>query len=164
MNILNFSYKKADAYWVTSFFSTFAVYMKNIIQKIFSLALALLLLASTTSWRVEKHFCMGHLVAVALFTEARSCGMDMEMDSDTAIESDELKSCCSQEVIIIDGQDKLKLSFNDINLDQQFFLVALTAYYLDLFPAHTDRNVSNTDYPPPLLVKDIYILDQVFLI
>lgn len=138
--------------------------MKNIIQKIFSFALALLLLASTTSWRVEKHFCMGHLVDIAFFTEARSCGMDMEMDDDAATEFDELKSCCSQEVIVIDGQDKLKLSFNDINLEHQFFLVALTAHYLDLFPLRANRIVSDTNYPPPLLVKDIYILDQVFLI
>ncbi len=136
--------------------------MKNVLHRVFSVSLALLLLASTTSWRVEKHFCMGHLVDIALFSNAKSCGMDME--NDPISEQEEFMSCCSQEVIIVDGQDNLKLSFNDFNFDQQVFLVAITNYYFDLFEEPSQLKILLSHYPPPILTKDIHILDQVFLI
>ncbi len=138
--------------------------MKNALHKFLSVAMALMLLASTTSWRVEKHFCMGHLVDIALFSEAKSCGMDMEMDDQHTTELKESKSCCSEEVILADGQDKLKLSLNDIQLDQQLFLVTLTSYYLNLFYESSQENTPALHYPPPVIVKDIHVLDQVFLI
>lgn len=139
--------------------------MKSAVHKLLSVAMALLLLASTTSWRVEKHYCMGHLVDIALFSEAKSCGMDMEADMEETNEIvKQSKSCCSEEVIAIAGQDKVKLSFNDIHLDQQLFIVALTGYYFHLFEGPSQDTTSTTHYPPPLIVKDIHVLDQVYLI
>ncbi len=105
---------------------------------------------------------MGHLVDIALFSEAQTCGMDME--NDPISEQEEFMSCCSQEVIIVDGQDNLKLSFNDFNFDQQVFLVAITNYYFDLFEEPSKLKILRSHYPPPILIKDIHILDQVFLI
>lgn len=124
--------------------------------------MVLLLLASTTSWKVEKHFCMGHLIDIAFFSSAQDCGMAMNMDSNRSNESE--NSCCSNEIIVIDGQDDLKLSINDLDLEQQLFLVAFTSSYIDLFIGLKEQVVPSEQYPPPLLVKDIYMLDQVFLI
>lgn len=128
----------------------------------FSIAMALLLLASTTSWTVGKHYCMGHLIDVSLFEKAENCGMDMPMpDSDIAVmERDD--SCCSDELIVVEGQDDLKLSFDEIDLDQQLFLVALA--YINLLQVQTEQYVPHEHYPPPLLVKDIQLLDEIFLI
>ena len=125
--------------------------------------MVVLLLASTVSWTVGKHYCMGRLMNVSLFEHAENCGMDMDGMTETSF-SDEKKSCCSDEVIVIEGQDDLKLSFEDISFDKQQFLVAYTFSYLDLFEGFEEQQVSFHRYSPPLLVKDIQLLDEVFLI
>ena len=125
--------------------------------------MALLLLLSTISWKVEKHYCMGHLVDVAFFLEADTCGMEINSDKDDIISQDVI-SCCDDEVIVIDGQDDLKLSFDDISLDQQLFLVAFTSSYFNLFEGIDENVVPFKDYSPPPLIRDIQILDQSFLI
>ncbi|MFS4468553.1 HYC_CC_PP family protein [Maribacter sp. 2210JD10-5] len=134
--------------------------MKAILHKIFCSAMAFLLLASTVSWKVEKHYCMGHLMDTALFTEASSCGMDVAMMD----MGESKKSCCTDEIIIIEGQEDLQFSLNDISLEQQQFLVAFTFSYSGLFQLETEQSVPEDTYPPPILVKDIQLLDQVFLI
>ncbi|WP_411028866.1 HYC_CC_PP family protein [Spongiimicrobium sp. 3-5] len=135
--------------------------MKGVFHKIASVAMALLLLASTTSWMVGKHYCMGHLVDIAFFTEADRCGMEADLTKDTLVEK---MSCCDDEVIAIDGQDDLKLSFNDLSLDNSIFLAAFTFTFIDLFEGLAEHIVPHDTYPPPILVKNIQLLDQVFLI
>ena len=46
------------------------------LHKIFSLSMALLVLMSTVSVTIEKHFCGDHLVDVAIFSDAEKCGME----------------------------------------------------------------------------------------
>jgi len=126
--------------------------------------MAFLLLASTTTWTVEKHFCMGHLVDLAFFADAEACGMAMESMNDDDLTMQQESSCCSDEVIFIDGQDDLKMSFDNLDADQQFSLIAFTHSYTNLFNGSAQQHVANEYYPPPLLVRDIQLLDQVFLI
>lgn len=126
--------------------------------------MVVLLLLSTTSWKVEKHYCMGHLMDVAFFSDVDTCGMDMDMSDRSDSQMQQEDSCCSDEVIVIDGQDDLKLSFNNLSLDQRSFMVAFTYSYIDLFETLTEQVVPHKHYPPPILVKDIQLLDEVFLI
>lgn len=124
--------------------------------------MALILLASTVSWTVGKHYCMGRLMNIALFEHAEDCGMEAAygLMEDIAVEN----HCCKDESVTIQGQDDLKLSFNDLDVGQQSFLVAFTHSYIDLFVNWEERLVPQELYPPPLLVKDIQLLDNVFLI
>ena len=138
--------------------------MKEVLHKIFSITMARLLLLSTISWKVEKHYCMGRLMDVALFVDVANCGMDMASMDDGALDGIEKKSCCDDEVFVVDGQDDLKLSFNNLDTKQQFFLIAHTYLYLRIFKIQKEQPVPNEKYPPPLLVKDIHSLDQVYLI
>jgi hypothetical protein len=138
--------------------------MKAIISKGVSIVMALLLLVSTTSWMVGKHYCMGHLVSVSLFAHAKDCGMDMGTSTNDTSQLETEGSCCSDQIIVVEGQDHLKISFNDNNLVPQPFLTALAYSYLALFKAQVERPVPHEHYPPPLLFKDIHVLDQVFLI
>ncbi|MBT8297448.1 MAG: hypothetical protein HKP42_13400 [Maribacter sp.] len=125
--------------------------------------MAFLLLASTTTWKVEKHFCMGHLVDLAFFTDAEDCGMSMQSMNDATTQQLE-DSCCSEEVILIDGQDDLKIAFDNLSVDQQFFLIAFAYSKTTLFNVSAQKRAANEYYPPPILVRDIQLLDQVFLI
>ena len=124
--------------------------------------MALLLLLSTVSWTVDKHLCMGRVMDVALFTKAQDCGMDVAMKvlGDDFVEN----HCCDDESFTMQGQDNLKLSLTDLSLDNQAFLIVFSQTYFQLFTATSERDVPLDTYPPPLLVKDIQLLDSVFLI
>lgn len=138
--------------------------MKAIVQKFISFSMVILLLASTTSWKVEKHFCMGHLVDMAFFLDAEDCDMSSELinDGESGIQ-DEI-SCCSDDVIYIAGQDDLTFSFDTFDIGQQSFMIAKVQSFIALFSASTVHPVPYEHYPPPILVKNLQLLDQVFLI
>ncbi len=124
--------------------------------------MAVMLLLSTVSWTIEKHTCMGRVMDVALFAKAQDCGMDAAMQS---MEDESLENhCCGDETLTLQGQDDLKITFNDISLDQQVSLVAFTTAYLALLVPTEQQTSINEYYPPPLLVKDIQLLDETFLI
>jgi len=138
--------------------------MREVFHKITSITMALLLLLSTVSWKVEKHYCMGRLMDVALFTDVDTCGMDMSMAMFDENLGETISSCCTDEVVFVDGQDDLKISFNDLQVEQQSFLIALTYSYLRVLVDLKEQPVPHEQYPPPILVKDIQLLDEVFLI
>jgi len=126
--------------------------------------MALLLLLSTVSWKVEKHYCMGRLMDIALFTDADTCGMDMYVAMANENLNENKNSCCDDEVVFVEGQDDLKISFNDLDVKKQSFLVAFTYSYLSILQDVSEQAVPNEQYPPPILVKDIQLLDETFLI
>ena len=131
-------------------------------HKVFSVAMALLVLLSTISFTMEKHFCGDTLIDVAIFSKVNSCGMDMEVVSKI---SSEKKSCCKDELEIVKGQDQLKkASFEDLYVDQQFFLTTIYYSYINLFEGLPELVIPHKNYSPPNLVADIQVLDQVFII
>lgn len=136
--------------------------MKGKLYKIISITMAILLLSSTVSWTVDKHLCLGRVMDIAFFSEADDCGMAAVMTNqkDENIEN----HCCDDESFTIQGQDDLKPSFNDISFDQQLFLVAFTSSYIGSFTVLEEHSIPEQYYPPPIRIKDIQLLDQVFLI
>jgi hypothetical protein len=138
--------------------------VKKVFQKIMSISLALLLLVSTTSWKVEKHYCMGHLMDISFFTASNSCGIEIDLskDNDTSIQYE--NSCCADVTILMQGQDDLALSYNDFTIDHQQFFIAFAYSYFDNLQTETFQTVKYNYYPPPLIVKDIQLFDKVFLI
>ena len=138
--------------------------MKDALHKIVSIAMVFLLLLSTISWKVEKHYCMGRLMDMALFVDVADCGMGTAYNENSQNFDETKQPCCDDEVIFIDGQDDLKIAFNDLDTDQQSFLIAFKHSYLNLFYVQTEKPVPFEQYPPPILVKDIQLLDEVFLI
>ena len=72
-------------------------------------------------------------------------------------------SCCTDQQLIIDGQDELQDGFQGLNLEQTLFLTAFTYGYCALFKYQTP-NLTPTDYPPPILQRDVQVWHQTFLI
>ncbi|SDD89416.1 hypothetical protein SAMN05421636_102247 [Pricia antarctica] len=126
--------------------------------------MALIVLFSTFSFTVEQHYCGDFLVDYSLFGKAESCGMDVQKDMHPERSGLSQKDCCSDEMLSIDGQDNLKLSFDKLSFAQLQFVASFVYSYLNLFEGLPENIVSFSDYPPPLLVKDIQVLDQTFLI
>src|SRR5690606_6136528 len=94
--------------------SLYLLVMQPVFQKIMSPLMALLVLFSTMSFTVDMHFCGGHLVDKAIFSEVEKCGM--EMDSKTAEDTVQKPSCCEDISITVEGQEELKLSFDKYEL------------------------------------------------
>jgi len=136
--------------------------MKQIFQKITSSLMALLVLVSTFSFTVDKHFCGSLLVDQAIFTKAASCGMDMHSSSEKMMMDEE--NCCSNQNITVEGQDQLKLSFSSLDFDQQVFFTVFTFSYINLFEGLPQQIIPYKNYTPPLLVKDLPVLNDTFLI
>lgn len=137
------------------------MYQKTI-HNIFSVTIALLVLLSTISFTIEKHFCGDTLIDVAVFSAVNTCGMDIEAIS---VVSSDKKNCCKDELELVKGQDKLKkTSFEDLHVDQQVFLATLVYSYNNLFEGLPKQILPHNDYSPPNLVADIQVLDQVFII
>lgn len=119
--------------------------------------MAILVLFSTVSFTIEKHYCAGNLIDVAIFTEVDKCGDNMEELS--------MKSCCMDEVEVIKGQDELKYSsFEEIDFEKQIFLTTFVYSYTNLYESLPKQIIPFKDYSPPNLVYDIQVLDQIFLI
>ncbi|WP_037316829.1 hypothetical protein [Salegentibacter sp. Hel_I_6] len=130
--------------------------MKKAFQHSISVAMAFLVLFSTFSFTVDKHFCGSFLVDKAIFSEAKTCGMQMETSTED--------SCCTNEKVAVEGQDELKHQFDSLDLNQQVFLAGFTYSYIYIFKDLSKESFPFKDYSPPLLVKDIQLTDQVFLI
>lgn len=120
--------------------------------------MALLVLFSTVSFTVDKHFCGKILVDQAVFSEAKTCGMHADDSSEAE------DTCCDEEKVIVEGQKELKISFDDLDLEQQVFLSAFSFSYLELFDGEQQTETPLFHYKPPLLVYDIHLLDETFLI
>ncbi|MEY8779474.1 hypothetical protein AB9K32_03555 [Allomuricauda sp. XS_ASV26] len=128
--------------------------MKQFFHQIVSSFMALLVLASTVSWTVDKHICMGRVMDISFFAHADDCGMDMDME----------KSCCDDESFTVQGQDDLKISFEKFDLDQQVFLVSFVQTYFQLFKTDSEEPHAFNEYNPPPLIRDVQVLDQTFRI
>lgn len=133
--------------------------MKKILQKSGSLVMALLVLFSTMSFTVDKHFCGTYLVDQAVFSKAKDCGMEHPSEGEMITNDG-----CSDQQISVQGQDDLKVSFNDLDLSQQVFLSTFTYSYIGLFQELPQQLIPFSDYSPPLLVRDIQVLNETFLI
>lgn len=141
--------------------------MKKFFQKSGSFATALLVLFSTMSFSEDKHFCGSELVYFAIFSKAMTCTSEAKtrgVKMDHEMVCDEKDSCCTNQKTALNGQDKLNISFHFLDFDQQLFFTTFTYSFI-----YNDESSSLTEtpfryYTPPLLVTDIHVLDQVFVI
>lgn len=126
----------------------------------FSTALTLLVLFSTFSFTVEKHYCGNTLVDIAVFSEAKGCGME------TASMAKAKKPCCKDTVDLIEGQDELNIvSFDDLEFSTQLFVSSyIYTAFVSFFESLPKQIIPHKEYSPPNIIYDIQLLDAVFLI
>jgi|TARA_B110000908_G_scaffold21553_1_gene24330 hypothetical protein len=134
--------------------------MKKILLKIASISLAFLVLFSTLSFTVEKHYCGNFLMDVAYVGHTDGCGMEMNTPTTTM-----KKNCCKDEIQKIEGQDELQQ-----NVDVVLVLKGAKDYIpsinitKDLFQETTTRDFGFKDISPPDIPLNYQVLYQSFLI
>ncbi len=125
--------------------------------------MAFVVLFSTLSFTVNMHYCGGTLVETAIFQKAKGCGMEMDKPSTEGCAITK-KNCCDDEQLAFEGQDELQLQFDKITFEQQVFIASFVHTYIDLFEG-LDNNVSSyEEYKPPLVVRQIFKIDETYLI
>ncbi len=130
-------------------------------QQFISVAMALLVLISTLSVSIEKHYCGDHLVDVAFFTNVQKCGMEVS-DTDIVITKN---SCCKDVVDLLEGQDELSLKkTKDLNTNQKVFILSFASVFSGLNLLEPQNNSQFEHYSPPKVVQDMQVLNEVFLI
>ena len=135
--------------------------MKQVFTKIVTITLAFLVLFSTFSFTVAKHYCGDFLVDVSYVGETGSCNEGEKDDCATVIK----KKCCKDEVHQIDGQDKIqKASSKKISFQQVKLFVAFYSSYNLLFENDESQPNFYQYYTPPDLVFDFQVLHEVYII
>jgi len=138
--------------------------MMQLFRKISSIIMAFVVLLSTMSFTVSEHYCGHTLVDIALFSKAESCGMELQKTASIDGNSINKDNCCKDNIKEFKGQNELNTDFSTLNLEQQVFVASFTYSYLNLFEGLKENSIPFKYYTPPLLVTDILVLDQVFLI
>lgn len=98
-----------------------------------------------------------------MIVPSHGCGMESDNSNDLCAVTIE-KSCCNDIVELVKGQDDLKLSWEKFNLDQQQFITLFTYSYHYSITGDDLEDTPFIAYSPPLVIRDIPVLHQSFLI
>jgi len=139
--------------------------MKKNLQKVLSVLMACIVMFTTMSFTVDMHYCGDSLVDFSFTQQVKTCGME-KTQSSTSCENPNIskKSCCTDKQLVQEGQDDLKASFDQLNLEQQIFVASFTYTYISLFEGSESNQVPFVDYLPPFVKRDVQVLHQTFLI
>lgn len=134
--------------------------MKHFFRKISAVLIAFLVLFSTFSFTVEKHFCGDFLMDVSITGNLEVCATDIAPDA-----SIKMKKCCKDEVQEIEGQDELQQNpVAEFDFQKKQFLTAFVLFYTDLFIENESNINFYKDFIPPDIPFDYQVSYQVFLI
>lgn len=137
--------------------------MKKVFHKISAVLMALVVLCTTMSFTIDEHYCGDTLMNTSIFQKAKGCGMEMVQTSseDCAVVK---TNCCKDQHIFIEGQNELQLTLQNISFEQQLFIVSFIDAYRNAFQPIKENQLSYLQYPPPLIVRQIFKLDETYLI
>jgi len=125
--------------------------------------MASLVLFSTLSFSIQKHICADEVADVAIFGTLERCEMPDEGHTDDKSGFTK-ESCCQDEVHFIQGLNaELKTSVKSFG-QLPVFAALFTYTYLNLFENLEKESNSFLSYSPPIVVKNIQILYDTFLI
>ena len=127
--------------------------------------MALLVLLSTVSFTVEKHFCGDFLVETSYFGTTDGCDNQSSYETCHQPSSKDKKGCCKDKIEKIEGQDDLQQeTYKTIELEKHTFLLAFITSYHNLFLENKPNIVSYKQYYLPYFKKNLQILLQSFII
>lgn len=140
-----------------TFQTTFRIFEAMILlRKIVNTFLALTLLLATTGMTLNKHYCMGRLVSVAVNESAAPCSENGEPVQ---------MPCCEDVSEELKVEEVAQASF-DFNATPDLYQLAIVTYFLLDAPLVSveQGQVKFQNYSPPPPDRDIPVLVQSFLI
>ncbi|OIQ27956.1 MAG: hypothetical protein BM564_11205 [Bacteroidetes bacterium MedPE-SWsnd-G2] len=82
--------------------------LKKVFYKLSAMMLAIVVLFSSVSFTVDKHFCAGNLIDVSILSSVERCGGDA-MKSYESEHQSLTKGCCKDVREIVEGVDVLNI-------------------------------------------------------
>ncbi|WP_166961715.1 MULTISPECIES: HYC_CC_PP family protein [Yeosuana] len=140
--------------------------MKSFFSKILSFLLAALILLTTSSFRVNIHYCDNELVSMAFFGKAKVCEDYIEKNDFSVKNCSALheKDCCDSQTIVKQADNVFETSKSELRIQTIVFLNTFYYTYQNLFAEKEKNLVPFDNYRPPLLTKDVQILLETYLI
>lgn len=136
--------------------------MKKRLFQFTAILMSIVVLLSSMSFTIDKHYCGETLVEVSYFGKADSCCSKMKMKKHS--QKKKKKKCCKNETELIasttfDKENVLVIAPKDLQ-----FLVFHIHSYINLFEDAEVEKEFYKDFDPPDLVQDIQVLHETFLI
>ncbi|AUC79408.1 hypothetical protein CW736_08470 [Nonlabens sp. MB-3u-79] len=139
--------------------------MKQLFHRSIAMCMAIVVLMTTMSFTIDMHYCGDTMVDYSFFHNASTCKMEKAILTASCGNPEmEKQSCCSDEQLIITGQDDLKDNFSKLSFEQQVFVTSFTYSYISLFEGTTSNEVAFVDDSPPFIKRNVQVLHQSFLI
>lgn len=138
--------------------------MKAVFNKISAIFMALVVMFSTMSFSINKHYCMDHLVDVSLILPAENCGMDMGNPATAEGEQLTATPCCSDEHIAVEGQDEINPAVSMSVCFDQVFIASFICNFTFFFEEAIPERPEFTEYGPPLITRDLPVIYETYLI
>ncbi len=142
----------------------------NLMKRFLAISLALILFSSNIGLTMATHFCGGQAVISELMLGHNhlDCGMhEMELPAEQPEKGTSLikgTSCCENAYLTLEIDGDLQITKAQTSLDFNF-VAAFVHSFLDTAPLLPElEKPSYSQYSPPLLFRDIPVLNQVFII
>lgn len=131
--------------------------MKNSLFKLITATLAILVLFSTFSFTVEKHFCGDFLMDISFIGEVEKCEMDHFKEMKT--------NCCKDEVLKVEGQDVLQQQVvKDYDFKTEQFLFAFVHTFINRYQSSVKEKILLEEFSPPDITGNFQVSFQCFII
>lgn len=132
----------------------------KLLKTILTVALASLVLVSSSSFRIAIHLCAGEIRQVGLFEKLAVCEREALPPCHKP-----LRSCCENETIVHDADDikpsVIQLDFPGPEAMDVPFAAPLVS---EIVPSEPLTRTAFERYKPPLRWEDITVAHRVFLI
>jgi hypothetical protein len=134
-------------------------------QKVISIVLTILMLASSTGVTYAKHFCGDFEVLSTLTFGKKNLTCSMSMEADDCDDSDSKSyQCCKNKYEHVDTDDNYSPSLFDVQINVPFIISFVSVFVLQQIDDTSQSLLFYANYYPPLIDKDIAVLYQVFTI
>ena len=147
----------------------------NRTYRIIAVGLALLMFTSSVGFAVDIHYCQGHVKSLSFFGNAKNCHEmsamancphhKMMTKAKPGCAEDD-KNCCDNKTLHFQSDQDQQIQAIDVLKDvqlKQFVLAFVSSFFLDNLISESDLP-SFTKYRPPLISRDIPVLNQSFLL
>ena len=131
-----------------------------------ALIMAALMFFTSVGFVVDMHYCSGELRSISFDGKAKTCHEGVGNDEAPVKDSSEDRGCCSNKSMHIQFDQDQKLQITDIEVGREFkqFVIAYVAVFF-LNHLNIECNAASyTQYKSPLILRDIPVLIQSFLL
>jgi len=138
--------------------------MNYFLSKVVAIILAFTVMFSSSFVIVETHCCNGEEIDSSILGSADVCDMDMSLCSLEDSSSISESKCCNN---ILDFKFATVFNTNHhkkSNFVQLHFTPFFSLINTELFQPNKTQNYYSSEYSPPIMIRDIYILNEHFLI